>query len=730
MKINFKFWSKKNDEYAVSSKKVSSLEKVNQVEEKQKRKQFVDSLKDAVHNFQNLIPGLGDDDVGSIFDGAVYKKPVHEANSLRELLIYTTSDYLYDQETLKVLDEKSDAGKAEKLENDFKGKLTTDEIVKKFEDGLVDVKDVIAPAAIEVDFNHLLIGTKYFRTFFAVKFPTAVVQNWLSPLINFDSPLDISFYYYPIETSIVLQKLRRKIGEMEATMNLDIEAGKVIDPNVKVNLEAAKNFQDELARGNEKFYQLALYVTVRADSLKELERISRDVEGTLATIGVVVKPATLQQEQALQSTLPQCLDKLYLTGNMDTTSIATTFPFVSTSLTMDRGILYGLNKHNNSMVIFDRFSLENANSVVFATSGAGKSYLVKLEIVRSLMFGTDVIVIDPELEYKRLCEAVGGDYVSFSQDGESKLNPFELSGIYIEGEDELRTKILSLSGLLRIMLGGTITPQESAVLDRALILTYKEKGITPDPATHTKEPPLLEDLYKILTSMMDKDAGDMAIRLEKFVKGSASGIFDKRSNIQIKNNFTVFSIRELADDFRPIAMYLMLDYIWTKIKKDQRKRILVIDEAWWMMQYPDAARFVYSIAKRARKYYLGLTTITQDVQDFLDSDFGKAIVTNSSMQILLKQSPAAIDRVQNTFYLSDGERNFLLSAGVGEGLFFAGSNHVGIDVKSSNAEHLLITTNPNELQALQQELAGLNKLDYKDRTKYDSAVYKPPVLKK
>jgi len=620
------------------------------------------------------------------------------------------------------IDSVSTESKSQNQKINIADEYTDEEVVQKFEKGLIDVQDIIAPAAIEVDFNHVLIGTKYFRTFFAVTYPTQVVQNWLSPLINFDSPLDISTFYYPIDTAIILQKLRRKIGEMEATMNLDQEAGRVIDPTVKVNLEDAKKLQEELARGNEKFFHFALYVTIRADSLKDLERISKDVEGTMATIGVVVKPATLQQEQGLQSTLPLCLDKLYLTRNMDTTSLATTFPFVSTNLTMDQGVMYGMNKHNRSLVIFDRFSLENANTVVFATSGAGKSYMVKLEIVRSLMFGIDVIVIDPEMEYKRLAESVGGDYISFAQDGAAKLNPFELSGLYVEGEDELRLKILSLAGLIKIMLGGVLTPQEAAVLDRALILTYKEKGITPDPLTHTKEPPLLEDLYKIFLSMMDKEASGMAIRLEKYVKGSASGIFDRRSNVTIKNTFTVFSIRELADEFRPIAMYMMLDYIWTRIKKDQRRRILVIDEAWWMMQYPEAAKFVYSIAKRARKYFLGLTTITQDVQDFLDSDYGKAVVTNSSMQILLKQSPASVDRVQKAFYLSDGERNYLLSAGVGEGLFFAGANHVGIQVVASKAEHRLISTNPAELKRLEQELVEMNQLDAKTQLKKDSEI--------
>jgi hypothetical protein len=587
--------------------------------------------------------------------------------------------------------------------------------IKKFSEGLVNISDIIAPAAIEVDFNHVLIGTKYFRTLFATSYPKFVSANWLSPLINFEYPLDISTFYYPIDSAAILQKLRRKIGEMEATMNIDLEAGKVLDPYVKVALEDAKDLQEQLAKGTEKFFHFSMYITIRSDSLKQLEKISKNVESSLATIGVIIKPATLQQEAGLQSTLPLCLDKLYLTRNMDTTSLATTFPFVSTNLTMEQGVLYGINKHNKSLVIFDRFALENANCVIFATSGAGKSYLVKLEAIRSLMFGVDVIIIDPEKEYQKLCDAIGGEYISFTQDGDKKLNPFELSGFYQEGEDELRLKLLSLSGLIKVMVGGTLSPSESAVLDRALILTYKEKGITPDPATHTKEAPLMEDLYKIFLAMSEPEAKSLAQRLERYIKGSAAGIFDRKSTVSLKNTFTVFSIRDLPDELRPIAMYMMLDFIWTKIKKDRRKRLLIIDEAWWMMQYPDAAKFVYSIAKRARKYFLGLTTITQDVEDFLSSDYGKAVVSNSSMQILLKQSPAAVDKIQKAFYLSDGERNFLLSAGVGEGLFFAGANHVGIQVIASKNEHMLITTNPTELKAAEDELTRLNTLDFKKK---------------
>lgn len=577
-----------------------------------------------------------------------------------------------------------------------------EEAVKNFSEGIVDVKDIIAPPAIEIDFNNMQIGSKYFRTFFATGFPVWVGANWLSPLINFEKPITISTFYYPTDSGLVLQRLKRKITELQATLNLDLEAGKLPDPNVKVALRSAEELQDQIASGNQKFFHFALYITIRSTNMKELEEISRNIESTLSAIGVIVKVASLQQEQGFLSTLPLGYDKIYLNRNMDTTSLATTFPFVSSELTMDDGIMYGINKHNKSLIIFDRFQMPNPNMVIFATSGAGKSYFVKLEAMRSLMLGTHIIIIDPEKEYEKLTKAIGGEYITFSQDQQAKLNPFELSGIYEKDEDELRFKILFLQGLIRIMVGGKLSPVETAILDRALILTYKEKGITPDPATQRRPPPLLEDLYKILNAMAEDEAHMLANKIERYVKGSAAGVFDQPTNIEVNNTFTAFSIRDLSDELRPIAMYVMLDYIWTIVKKDKRQRILIIDEAWWMMQYPDAARFVYSIAKRSRKYGLGVTTITQDVNDFLNSDYGKAVVNNSSIQLLLKQNPAAVDQIQKVFYLSDGEKDYLLSAGIGEGLFFADYNHVAIQILASENEHNLITTNLREILAMNE----------------------------
>lgn len=573
--------------------------------------------------------------------------------------------------------------------------------VQQFAQGLVDVKDIIAPSAIEVDFNHMVIGGKFFRSFFTVDYPPYVGPNWLSPLITFEYPVNISTFYYPRETGEILRSLKRKIAEMQATLSLQADSGQQPDPVLRKQLSDALDLQEQLAAGNEKYFQYALYLTIYADSLQELEKVSNNLESTMAAMGVTIKVGTLQQEETFQSTLPYGLDKIDQWRNMDTTSLASTFPFVSAELTMEKGVLYGVNLHNRSLVIFDRFSLPNANSVVFATSGAGKSFAVKLEALRSLMLGAEVIIVDPEKEYEKLAVTIGGEYISFSQDGAQKLNPFELTGLYTEDEDELRFKIQSVAGLVRLMLGGVLQPEEAAILDRALILTYKEKGITPDPKTHQNQPPLLEDLYKILNSMAENEAHNMALRLEKFVRGSGAGIFDQRSNVDLKNAFTVFSIRDLTDELRPLAMYTMLDFIWTKIKRDRKRRLLIIDEAWLMMQYEDAAKFVYSIAKRARKYGLGLTVISQDVEDFLGSTYGKAVVSNSSMQVLLKQAPNSLERLQQVFNLTDGERQFLLSAGVGEGIFFAGKNHVAIQILASENEYNIINTNPTELAAAQ-----------------------------
>lgn len=585
----------------------------------------------------------------------------------------------------------------------------SEELKDQLTQGLVSIQDVIAPEAIEVDFNYLKIGSTYTQTLFVAGYPRFVSANWLSPLINFNHSLDISMFVYPVDGKTIMDDLRRKITEMEAEIQTDIKRGKIANIDTQVKLEDARMLQEQLAKGAERFYQFGLYITLTSPSQDELMQISKQVQSMLGSLLIISKKASLQMEDGFKTTLPLGTDRLKIERNMDTTSLATTFPFTSSDLTSDKGIMYGLNEHNDSLVVFDRFSMENANMVVFAKSGAGKSYGVKLECLRYLMFDAEVIIIDPEGEYTDMVEAVNGEYIDFTFNSPTKINPFDLSAVYDPEENELGMKILSLHTLLKIMLGD-VTAEEDAILDRALILAYKAKGITPDPATQNQEPPLMEDLYKALVGMENDKSVALAQRMERFIKGSFRGIFDQHSNFNINKPFTVFGIKEMEDALRPIAMFMILDFIWTRIKKDLKKRILVVDEAWYLMQYPDSASFLYGIAKRARKYYLGVTTITQDVEDFLRTDQGKAIVTNSSIQLLMKQSTAAIDAIANTFYLSQGERRLLLSADVGEGLFFAGQNHVAMRIVASQEEHQLITSNPQELleKRQQQKLDQLN----------------------
>lgn len=557
------------------------------------------------------------------------------------------------------------------------------------------VVDLISPESIEVDFDHIKIGDSFYRSLFVAGYPRFVAANWLSPIVNFDSSMDVSMFIYPVESRDVLSNLKRKIAEMEATIESDIKRGKVIDPSVQVALDDALSMQEQLAKGAERFFQFGLYITVSAENLPDLNQISKQVESTLASLLLIGKKATLQMEDAFKTTQPFCVDKMMITRNMDTTSLATTFPFTSSELTANEGVMYGINEHNDSLIVFDRFSMENANEIFLGKSGAGKSFLVKLEALRSLMFGAAVVIIDPEEEYRALSDSVGGDYVSFSFSSDTHINPFDLAGTNDDPqENDLQYKIgFTLTRLLKLMVG-TTTAEEEALLHNALELTYRQKGITFDPATHKNEPPILEDLYKVLIGMENPVTQNLALRLEKFVKGSFGTIFNQRSNIKLGNSFTAFSFKNLEDQLRSIAIFVIMDFMWNSIKREVKKRILIVDEAWYLMKNPASAEFLWNFAKRARKYYLGLTTITQDVEDFLSTDLGKTVITNSSIQILMKQSPAAIDKVADVFYLSEGEKSLLLSANVGEGLFFAGASHVAMRVVASPDEYKLITTNP------------------------------------
>lgn len=554
--------------------------------------------------------------------------------------------------------------------------------------GSLSIKDIIAPSYVEVDFNHIKVDDKYYRTLYVVGYPRYVTANWLYTLITFDHPLYISMYIYPTESKTVLEELKRKIAEMEATIESDMKAGKVVDPSVQVQLDDALSLQAELAKGAERFFQFGLYITIPADTMDELNTISKQIDSTLSSLLIIAKQATLEMEEGFKSTLPMFYDKLSVWRNMDTTSLAMTFPFSTASLTRNEGILYGVNQHDGSLIIFDRFTLENANSVILGKSGGGKSFLVKLEALRLLMMEIDVMILDPENEYQKLTQSMGGEFVEFSSASQYRINPFDLATKDPE-PDELSNKILNLHGLMRVIMG-ELTPAQDALLDRALVLTYREKGITQDPSTFGIQPPLLEDLYKIFLGMETPEAKELADRLEKFVRGSAAGIFNQQSNFDIKNPLTVFGIRDLEENLRPVAMYIVLDYIWNRVRREKKKRVLVVDEAWYLIKNKDSGTYLHNFAKRARKYFLGMTTITQDVEDFLSTEEGKAIITNSSLQIILKQSTAAVEKITETFFLTGGEKHFLLSAGVGEGLFFAGQSHVGFRVIASEEERTLI----------------------------------------
>jgi conjugal transfer ATP-binding protein TraC len=464
-----------------------------------------------------------------------------------------------------------------------------------------------------------------------------------------------------------------------------------------------EELRDTLQRGESKFFKASLYFTLYAKSLEDLDTYTSSIENTLGGQLVLTKQSFMQQEQGFNSTIPLGTDELQVTKNLDTGALSTFFPFVSSDLSRNEGILYGINRHTNGLVIFDRFTLENANSVVLAKSGSGKSYAVKLELLRSLMFGTDVIVIDPENEFEELSNAVGGAYINININSDNHINPFDLPRLDPsspdEAEDHLRSNVILLHGLVRVMLGGKMTAEENNLVDQALVQTYAAKGITKDPKTHGLTPPTMSDLVQTLKSI--KGAERLAASLLKYSEGTFSGLLNQLTNVNLDNHFVVFSIRDLEEELRPIAMYQVLNYIWSRVKSDRKKRILAVDEAWILMKYEDSAQFLYSIAKRARKYYLGLTTIVQDVEDFLGSTYGKAIVNNSSLTFLMKQHPAAIDLIAQTFNLTQAEKYFLLNAEVGEGLFFAGLNHVAIQTVASYQEDLLVTTNPAQLNQME-----------------------------
>ena len=576
--------------------------------------------------------------------------------------------------------------------------LKKEESEKIFETPTMGVRDFIAPASVTLSSDYLKLGKRFAKSFFIFSYPRYLSTGWFSSIINLDVPLDIGFHVHPIETGQVLKQLRKKVTEISAEIAEREEKGLIRDPALEIAYRDIETLRDRLQTAQERMFKFGLYLTVYGSSEKELKDIEITLRSILEARLIYIKPALYQQREGFNSSSPYGLDQLMVHTPMNTGPLSSTFPFVSFDLSSNEGILYGINRHNNSLILFDRFSLENGNEVLFGKAGSGKSYCVKLEILRHLMLNTEVIVLDPENEYKTLADAVGGSFFNISLASPNHINPFDLPTPREDEkpEDVLRSNIINLVGLLRIMFGG-LTPEEDAIIDRALAETYAAKDITPDtdPSTWKDRIPLMSDFEQILEGM--EGAESLVRRTRKFTKGTFAQFFNQLTNVSMEKPFAVFGIRDMEDELRPIAMFMLMRFIWNKVRSELKRRVLVIDEAWWIMRTEDGASFLFGICKRARKYWLGVTTITQDVNDFMKSSYGQPIITNSSLQILMKQSSATMDIVQKIFNLTDEEKYLLLEAEVGEGIFFAGQKHVAMKSVASYAEDQIITTAPEEI---------------------------------
>ncbi|MFA5021872.1 MAG: DUF87 domain-containing protein [Patescibacteria group bacterium] len=597
--------------------------------------------------------------------------------------------------------QQADEQQRQKEKQDLEEQKILLEEERVYREGLVSIKDLIAPAALEVTPTYIKIGDQFARTLFAFSYPRYIAVGWFAPIINLSVPLDIAMYFYPVKSNIILKQLRNKVGALEAQILSDREKGAPRDPIRETALRDIEKLRDDLTQGIEHFFQFGLYVTIYSETKEKLDNLTSDVEALFGSRLVFSKKVLYQAEQGFNSTLPLGNDELMIGFNMNSSPAASSFPFISSELSSDEGVLYGINRHNNSLILFDRFSLQNANTVVFATSGAGKSYTIKLEVLRTMMFGTDVIVIDPEREYKHLCDAVGGTYVNISLSSEAKINPFDLPRAVGDqrSADVIRGAVITLKGLVRLMLG-KLTHQEDSIIDRALLETYAKKDITASSDLSKIEAPIMQDFQDILEGM--EGGSDLSLRLKKYTQGTFAGLFNHPTNVDMKNQLIVFSVRDLEDELRPMAIYTIVNYIWNVVRSQLKKRILIIDEAWWLMQNEDSAKFIFALVKRCRKYYLGVTNITQDVNDFLLSPYGQAIVNNSALQLLMRQSPSGIDLVQKTFMLTEGEKYLLLECGVGEGIFFAGDKHAAIKVVASYTEDQLITSDPRQILQIEE----------------------------
>jgi conjugal transfer ATP-binding protein TraC len=571
---------------------------------------------------------------------------------------------------------------------------------KNYKKDLTTIRDLISPSSVSITTGQMQMGTKLVRSFFVLTYSRIITSGWLEGVINADIPLDLSIFIYPEDSSKVLKDLKSKVGKIQASLQINAEKGAARDPALETAYRDVEALRDAIQQGVEKFFKIGVYIQIYADTQDQLERNSQFVESMFDQQNIIIKRAALQMDDGFNSCLPILKDDLFVYSNMNTSPLSACFPFVSSDLSSNSGILYGINRHNSSLVIYDRFDLENANAVVFATTGAGKSYAVKLEILRSLMMGVSVIVIDPEQEYKMLADTVGGAYINFSLNSTNRINPFDLPKP-LPGEntgDIIRSATIDLIGLINLMLG-KMTPAETSIMERAIMEAYAKRDINSESDFTNLTPPTMSDLVDVLNGIVGGES--LAQRLYRYTEGTFAGIFNRQTNINIYNQFVVFNIRDLQDELRPIAMYVLLKYVWNEIRSVLKQRILVCDEAWIMMQFEDSAKFLFGLVKRARKYYLGVTTITQDVSDFMNSPWGKPIVTNAAMKILLKQSPTSIDLIGETFNLTSGEKQVLLDSEVGQGIFFAGTRHVAISIIAFPTEHKIITTNPRDILKMQ-----------------------------
>jgi conjugal transfer ATP-binding protein TraC len=551
--------------------------------------------------------------------------------------------------------------------------------------GEQDQVDMLSYEGLEEQADYLVIDGQYLRTLFISGYPFVAQSGWLDSLIHFNHSADISYHIHEVDALQALPKLHRKITELESTRRAMMRKGAIIGSEVTDPLESAMELRDKIQRGQEKLFQMSVYVSLRADSLEELNKLTKMLENALAARLFNLKVARYQQLEGLQSILPRAEDVLGQKRNLDSSSAALAFPFMSSELVQEAGILYGVNNSNSSLVIIDRFSLNNANSITFAQSGSGKSYATKVEILRQLMQGTKVIVIDPEREYKQLTESVKGTYVKLSAKSAEKINPFDLATTS-HSRDDLSEHTQDLMEIISLMAEG-LSAREKAAVDKAILNIYERAK---------KEPPLLEDLYAEL-----KDLGQLQLRerLEKYISGSLAHVFNAQTNIKLDNRLIVFDIKDLPESMRQIMMMIIANFVQNRVKAQPEKRLLVIDEGWLLLEHEESARFVAGLVRRARKYYLGVSIISQQANDFLKSDYGRAIASQSSLRILMRQDTTTIKNVVSEFNLSEYESDYLLTCGRGDALIIADQNHVSVHVVASEKEHPLITTNPAEVYA-------------------------------